>query len=76
MRHSFTKELDGDTGLVYMMQRWYFPETGTFVSQDLIGPLIEFPQASPTYPDAVRIGCFHMATIFLITLQAGCPISH
>jgi len=27
-----TKELDGDTGLVYMYQRWYSGETGTFMS--------------------------------------------
>jgi RHS repeat-associated protein len=30
--HHNTKELDGDTGLVYMHQRWYAPETGTFMS--------------------------------------------
>jgi RHS repeat-associated protein len=30
--HHNTKELDGDTGLVYMYQRWYSPETGTFMS--------------------------------------------
>jgi RHS repeat-associated protein len=30
--HHNTKELDGDTGLVYMHQRWYSPETGTFMS--------------------------------------------
>jgi RHS repeat-associated protein len=30
--HHNTKELDGDTGLVYMYQRWYAPETGTFMS--------------------------------------------
>jgi len=32
LRVSFTKELDGDTGLVYMYQRWYSGETGTFMS--------------------------------------------
>jgi RHS repeat-associated protein len=31
-KSSFTKELDGDTGLVYMYQRWHAPETGTFMS--------------------------------------------
>ena len=30
--HHNTKEYDGDTGLVYMYQRWYSPETGTFMS--------------------------------------------
>jgi RHS repeat-associated protein len=34
--HHNTKELDGDTGLVYMYQRWYAPETGTFISRDSI----------------------------------------
>jgi hypothetical protein len=29
---SFTKELDSDTGLEYMYQRWYSPETGTFMN--------------------------------------------
>jgi RHS repeat-associated protein len=30
--HHNTKDLDGDTGLVYMYERWYSPETGTFMS--------------------------------------------
>jgi RHS repeat-associated protein len=30
--HHNTKEYDGDTGLVYMYQRWYSAETGTFMS--------------------------------------------
>jgi hypothetical protein len=32
LRHFFTKECDGVTRLVYMYQRWYAPETGTFMS--------------------------------------------
>ena len=32
LRVSFTKELNGDTGLTYMYQRWFRPETGTFMS--------------------------------------------
>jgi RHS repeat-associated protein len=30
--HHNTKEYDGDTGLVYMYQRWYSAETGTFMT--------------------------------------------
>ena len=41
LRDSFTKEFDGDTGLVYMMQRWYFPETGTFVSHAPYPAIVE-----------------------------------
>jgi len=33
LRVSFTKEYDGDSGLVYMFQRWYSAETGTFMSE-------------------------------------------
>ena len=38
-----TKELDGDTGLVYMFQRWYFPETGLFISVDQFQPVMTQP---------------------------------
>lgn len=31
--HHNTKNTDPDTGLVYMYQRWYLPETGTFLSK-------------------------------------------
>ena len=43
MRHSFTKELVGETGLVYMYQRWYLPEVGVFASRSPYGPRREPP---------------------------------
>lgn len=39
--HHNTKELDGDTGLVYMHQRWYSPETGTFMRRAPVKPQYE-----------------------------------
>jgi RHS repeat-associated protein len=41
LRHPFTKELDGDTGLVYMYQRWYSPETGMFMRRAPVKPQYE-----------------------------------
>lgn len=32
LRHPFTKEYDGDVGLVYMYSRWYSPEAGLFMA--------------------------------------------
>ena len=34
LRHYFTKELVGETGLVFMYQRWYLPEVGVFNQKD------------------------------------------
>jgi RHS repeat-associated protein len=36
-----TKEYDGDSGLVYMYQRWYQPELGVFMSQAPYPPTAE-----------------------------------
>ena len=36
-----TKELDSDTGLVYMYQRWYLPKVGIFVSMAPYPPHVE-----------------------------------
>jgi RHS repeat-associated protein len=36
-----TKEYDGDSGLVYMYQRWYQPELGVFMSQAPFPPMME-----------------------------------
>lgn len=36
-----TKEIDGLTDLTYMYQRWYAPETGTFLSRAPYGPDVE-----------------------------------
>lgn len=41
--HHNTKELDGETGLVYMWQRWYSPESGMFVSTSPFGAETEAP---------------------------------
>ena len=41
--HHNTKEFDGDVGLVYMYQRWYMPETGTFMSRAPYPPMMERP---------------------------------
>ncbi|MDK2973486.1 MAG: hypothetical protein PWP23_3241 [Candidatus Sumerlaeota bacterium] len=43
-----TKETDGDLGLVYMYQRWYMPETGTFLSQDPISNLDRISRKEPS----------------------------
>ncbi|MEQ8819138.1 MAG: hypothetical protein RLY93_02760 [Sumerlaeia bacterium] len=40
---SFTKEFDGDVGLVYMYQRWYNGKTGTFVSKSPVVAFMENP---------------------------------
>jgi RHS repeat-associated protein len=39
--HHNTKEFNGDTGLTYMYQRWYLPETGTFLSKAPYPPMRE-----------------------------------
>ncbi len=36
-----TKEIDGLTDLTYMYQRWYAPETGTFLSRAPYPPMME-----------------------------------
>ena len=50
--HSFTKEYDGDSGLVYMYQRWYSGETGTFMSSAPYPAMVEhrygFAKQRPT----------------------------
>jgi RHS repeat-associated protein len=38
-----TKEIDGDTGLMYMYQRWYVPEYGQFMSRSPYSPRSEHP---------------------------------
>jgi RHS repeat-associated protein len=38
-----TKEYDGDSGLVYMFQRWYQPELGIFLNQAPRADYIEHP---------------------------------
>jgi RHS repeat-associated protein len=40
-----TKEYDGDSGLVYMYQRWYQPELGVFMSQAPLPPMFEHQYA-------------------------------
>jgi len=39
--HHNAKDYDGDSGLVYMYQRWYSAETGTFMSSAPYPPSIE-----------------------------------
>jgi RHS repeat-associated protein len=50
--HHNTKEYDGDTGLVYMYQRWYSAETGTFMSSAPFPVMMEhrygFAENAPT----------------------------
>lgn len=36
-----TKNYDSDVELVYMFQRWYLPETGTFLSSAPYPPMME-----------------------------------
>ena len=66
LRVSFTKELDGDTGLVYMYQRWYLAEAGIFVSKASHPPMVEsqygFARGAPTKQfdprgEAVEVCC-------------------
>ncbi len=51
--HHNTKEFGGDSGLVYMYQRWYMPELGIFVSQAPYPEDIEhqytFAESSPVF---------------------------